>query len=628
MCGIVGVLSLDGGHVNEKVIVAMRDQVPHRGPDDNGVYANSCVGLGHSRLSIIDLSPLGHQPMSNKSGDVWIVYNGEIYNFQEVRKELEQLGHRFRSRTDTEVILHSYQQWGVNCVNRFNGMFAFALWDDCEKKLLLVRDRLGVKPLFYYLDSSRLVFASEIKAILKFPGIDRQLDWQGISDFLSMNYIPPPLTPFHKIKALLPGHYLVHHDEHSSVTRYWDVQFEDQEDRSQGEYVEMIQSKLKDCVKKRLIADVPLGAFLSGGLDSSSVVYLMREFLPGPLKTFNVSFSEASYDESEFAKLMAKKLGTTHFEVNCNSADLRHHFDNLIKHSDNLSADNSNLAVYLVSKLARQHVKVVLTGDGGDETFGGYPTYQADLLAHYYRKLPSLIRTPLVNKLVGLLPSSNKKLSLEFRLKRFVEGAEYSPAKAHYWWRIIFDDDQKQQVISQDYRPFFELKDSSETYSSYHKVAKVTNDLERCFYADIKVFLVGSILSKVDNMTMANSLESRSPFLDYELVETMAKVPVSLKIKGLDTKYLLRKTMAGKLPAEILKRKKSGFNLPLGEWFREDLKDLVNEVLNQESIKTVGFLNWHFIDKLKQEHFSGRRNHDYKLWGLMNLVRWHEKYSS
>jgi asparagine synthase (glutamine-hydrolysing) len=628
MCGIVGALSLDGTPIEENTIATMRDQVFHRGPDDKGVYMNSLLGLGHSRLSIIDLSPLGHQPMNSESGDACIVYNGEIYNFQEVRKELEQCGHWFRSRTDTEVILHSYQQWGLNCVNKFNGMFAFALWDDCKKKLWLVRDRLGVKPLFYYLDSSRLLFASEIKSILKFPGIDSQLDWQGISDFLSMNYIPPPLTPFHRIKALLPGHYLVHHHGHSSVTQYWDVQFRGQEGRSEHDYVEMIRSKLKDCVKKRLVADVPLGAFLSGGLDSSSVVYFMREFLPDSLKTFNVSFSEASYDESGFAKLLAKKLGTTHFEVSCNSSDLKRYFDNLVLHSDNLSADNSNLAVYLVSKLAREHVKVVLTGDGGDETFGGYSTYQADLLAHYYRKLPGCIRALVVSKVVDVLPSSNKKLSLEFKLKRFVEGAAYPPAKAHHWWRIIFDDDQKQQVISQDYRPFFKLRDSSETYSYYYQAAKVTSEIEKSFYSDIKVFLAGSILGKVDNMTMANSLESRSPFLDYELVETMANVPASLKIKGLDTKYLLRKIMADRLPVEILRRKKSGFNLPLGKWFRGDLRDLVNEVLNQQSIKSVGFLDWHFIDRLKQEHFLGRRNHDYRLWGLMNLVRWHQKYNS
>ena len=626
MCGIVGALSLKGTRLDEEVIATMRQQLLHRGPDDQGIYLNSNLGLGHTRLSIIDLSPCGHQPMSNASRDTWVVYNGEIYNFEEVRKDLEKFGRQFRSRTDTEVIIHAYDQWGENLVERLNGMFAFALWDDRRKKLLLVRDRLGVKPLFYYIDQNHLVFASEIKSILKFPGVDRQLNWQAISDFLSMNYVSPPQTPFLKIKALQPGHCLAYQDGRSSLFQYWDVHFNSKEIGNEQEHVETIEHKLKCCVKRRLIADVPLGAFLSGGLDSSSVVYFMREFLTGTLMTFNVSFSERSYDETEFARLLARKLNTTHFEVCCGPHDLKRHFDDLVLHSDNLSADNSNLAVYLVAKLARRHVKVVLTGDGGDETFGGYPTYQADLVAHYYRKLPPVIRTAFFKRLTTLLPRSDRKLSWEFKLKRFVEGAEHSPAKAHFWWRIVFDENQKQQLLRQDCFPLFQLKDSSESYCHHYNVAEGAEALEKSCYSDIKVFLAGSILSKVDTMTMAHSLEGRSPFLDYELVEALAKVPVSLKIRGSDTKYLLKRIMAKKLPAEIIRRKKAGFNLPLGKWFREDLKDFVNQVLSQSDVSSVGFLNWDFVDRLKQEHFSGRSNHDYRLWGLMNLVRWHRRF--
>src|SRR6266850_4626033 len=322
MCGIVGALSLKGTRIDEEVIASMRQQILHRGPDDQGIYLDSNLGLGHTRLSIIDLSPLGHQPMSSESGDTWVVYNGEIYNFEQVRKDLEELGHQFRSKTDTEVIIHAYEQWGENLVERLNGMFAFALWDDRRKKLLLFRDRLGVKPLFYYLDQNYLVFASEIKSILKFPKMDRQLNWQAISDFLSMNYVSPPHTPFLRIKALPPAHYLAYHNGRSSVFQYWDVHFHSKEVRNEREYVEAIEYKLKCCVKSRLVADVPLGAFLSGGLDSSSVVYFMREFLTGTLKTFNVSFCEPSYDETKFAKLLAKKLNTTHFEVYCGPHDL------------------------------------------------------------------------------------------------------------------------------------------------------------------------------------------------------------------------------------------------------------------------------------------------------------------
>jgi len=625
MCGIAGIWRLDGQRVDRETLVSMRDELVHRGPNDRGIYVNSHLGLGHTRLSIIDLSSSGHQPMSSEAEDLWLVYNGEIYNFQTLRTELEGLGHRFRSRTDTEVILHAYRQWGTNCVSRLNGMFAFALWDRNQRTLWLARDRLGVKPLFYYLDDRQLVFGSEIKSILKATDIDRNLNWQSFSDFLSMNFIPPPDTPFRGIKALLPGHYLLHDGSAAKITQYWNLQFRGATEYTEAEHQERVRAKLEECVRKRLVADVPIGAFLSGGLDSSAVVYFLKKLGANPLKTFNVSFDEASYDESSFALIMSRKLGTEHFEVRCRPADLQTNFDNLVQHSDHLVADNSNLAMYLVSKLAGEHVRVVLTGDGGDEIFGGYPTYQADLLLASYQRLPAVVKNS-AQRLATRIPQSTRKLSWQFKVKRFIEGAQFSAAKAHYWWRIIFSDDEKRKLIRPEFQNLMTTKDSADASVYYYNHIDVDDPLQRSFYSDIKVFLSGSILGKVDTMTMAHSLEGRSPFLDYEMVELAAAIPSSLKVRGAGTKYILKRAMHDLLPSEIIARNKSGFNLPLGTWFREDLRTFVEEVLNTEAIRNIEFLNCAFVEKLKQEHFSGKQNHDYRLWGLMTLVRWMETY--
>lgn len=625
MCGIAGIWRLDGQQVDRETLVSMRDQLRHRGPDDCGVYLDSDIGLGHTRLSIIDLSSSGHQPMGNEDENLWIVYNGEIYNFQALRAELQALGHRFRSRTDTEVILHAYRQWGTRCVSRLNGMFALALWDRNQRTLWLARDRLGVKPLFYYLDDRQLVFGSEIKSILKATGINRDLNWQSLSDFLSMNFVPPPDTPFRNIKVLLPGHYLVHDGSREAITQYWNLEFRNVAKYTETEHQERVRAKLEECVRRRLVADVPVGAFLSGGLDSSAVVYFLRKLGASPLKTFNVSFNESSYDESSFASIVSRKLATEHFEVRCQPSDLRTNFDSLVQHSDHLGADNSNLAMYLVSKLASDHVKVVLTGDGGDEIFGGYPTYQADALLGSYQRLPAAVRNVL-RWLANRAPHSNRKLSWQFKMKRFVDGAQFSAAKAHYWWRIIFDDDEKRKLVRPEFQSLMASKDSARVYVDYYDQVDVDDELQRSFYSDIKVFLSGSILGKVDTMTMAHALEGRSPFLDYEMVELAAGIPSSLKVKGTGTKYILKRAMSSLLPKEIIARNKSGFNLPLGKWFREDLRRFVEEVLREEAVRQVEFLNCAFVEKLKQEHFSGRRNHDYRLWGLMNLVRWMETF--
>lgn len=623
MCGIVGAIHFNQQPVGADVIEQMANTLKHRGPDDAGVFVDGMVGLGHRRLKIIDLSPAGHQPMCNEDGTIWVTYNGEIYNFLELRPELIHRGHTFSSQTDTEVIVHAYEEWGEHCVEHFNGMFAFALWDSRHKKLVLMRDRLGIKPLFYYFDDGKLLFASEIKAILKHPDIIRELDHSAIYDYFSLDYVPSPKTPFARIRTLLPGHWLIVQDGGMKVTQYWDVCFSDSsQTRTERQYIEEILSLIQDVIRRRLVADVPLGAFLSGGLDSSAITYFMKQLGHGPLKTFCVSFPETSYDESAYARVAAHHVGTEHYEVSCTPADFRNLLETIVWHADNLTADISMIPMYLLAKLAREQVTVVLSGDGGDELFGGYLTYQADVLARYYRRLPNWLRRHLLRPLVAALPNSSRKQSLDYKLKKFIEGAELPPDEAHYTWRTIFSDKEKPQVLSRDFLKTIQEVDTAACYRRYFSNAKAFSEMDRIFYADFKVFLPDSILPKVDSMTMAHSLEARVPFLDYRLVELSANIPEGLKIKGLDTKYIFKQAMARYLPRQIVFRKKAGFHPPMAYWFRHELRSFVNEVLCSETLHSVGILNVPYIEELKQRHFAGVENNAFKLWGLMNFVTW------
>ena len=606
------------------MIERMAAVLQHRGPDDAGVFVDGIVGLGHRRLKIIDLSPRGHQPMSNEDGTIWVTYNGEIYNFPELREKLVHQGHTFSSRTDTEVIVHAYEEWGEQCVERFNGMFAFGLWDARIKQLMLVRDRLGIKPLFYYLDDEKLLFASEIKAILQYPQVSKELDHSAIYDYFSLNYIPSPKTPFARIRALLPGHWLAVQNGLTKLVQYWDVRFSNSgQTRTEIEYIEEILSLVQDAVHRRLLADVPLGSFLSGGIDSSVIVYLMKQSRRETLKTFNVSFPEKTYDESGYARLAADYVGTEHYEISCTPADFRNLLETVAWHADNLTADISMVPMYLLAKLAREHVAIVLSGDGGDELFGGYLTYQADLLASYYRRLPAWLRRYLVRPLVAVLPTSSRKQSLDYMLKKFIEGAEFPPDKAHYTWRTIFSDEEKSRVLSDDFLETIHLNDTAACYHYHFANAKALLEMDKIFYADFKVFLADSILTKVDNMTMAHSLEARVPLLDYRLVELSANIPPSLKIKGLNTKYIFKQAMARYLPRQIVFRKKGGFHPPMASWFRHELRPFVDEVLCAENLRLIKILNAPYVEKLKRRHFAGVENNAFKLWGLMNFVAWH-----
>jgi asparagine synthase (glutamine-hydrolysing) len=624
MCGIVGAIHFHQQPVAAYVIEHMANVLHHRGPDDAGVFVDGIAGLGHRRLKIIDLSPAGHQPMSNEDGTVWVTYNGEIYNFQELREELCRRGHRFSSRTDTEVIVHAYEEWGERCVERFNGMFALGLWNAQQKKLVLMRDRLGIKPLFYYLDAEKFLFASEIKGILQHPQVNQELDHSAIYDYFSLNYIPSPKTPFTHIRALLPGHWLTVQDGRLAVVQYWDVHYAgSRPEQAESQYTEEILHLLQDAVRCRLIADVPLGAFLSGGVDSSAIVYFMKRSGHGALKTFHVGFPEKTYDESSYARLAARHVGTDHYEVCCQPDDFENLLETIAWHADNLTADISMVPMYLLAQRAREQVTVVLSGDGGDELFGGYLTYQADILASYYRRLPAWLRRYLVQPIVAALPSSSRKQSLDYKLKKFIEGASFPPDKSHYTWRTIFSDGEKPQVLS---REFLETIDDGDTTACYHRhfsKANAQSVMDKIFYADLKVFLADSILAKVDSMTMAHALEAREPLLDYRLVELSARIPPDLKIKRLDTKYIFKQAMVSRLPHQIIFRKKEGFHPPIASWFRRELRPFVEEVLCGENLREIGMLNPAYVEELKQRHFAGLENNAFKLWGLMNFIAWH-----
>lgn len=624
MCGICGKINFNGNSIEPEDILKKARALTHRGPDDEGVYIDGAVGLGSRRLSIIDLET-GRQPIHNEDSSIWVVCNGEIYNYRELSDNLKAQGHTFYTRSDTEVIVHLYERYQEECVKHLNGIFAFAIWDKKRKKLFLGRDRLGVKPLFYYQDKTRLIFASEIKAIIEDDALTREVNQEAMYHFFSLNYTPSPLTMFKNIHSLSAGHLLSCCDKGVRISKYWDLAFKENRDASEDRIAGQLKEQLDKSVKMQLVSDVPVGAFLSGGIDSSALVSLMRKNLNKPIKTFNVRFDESSYDESAYAALVAKAFDAEHHEVFCRPQDYIDCLPEIIRYSDNLTVDISMLPLYLVSRLAGQHVKVVLSGDGADELFAGYPTYAADKLAGAYRKLPGVLKNRLIPSLVSRLPVSEEKMSFEFKARRFIQGAGLSPSQAHFSWRMIFSEQDKRELFVDDiwnnnsqkapwvYQRFYQNSSSREGLSSHQ-------------YADIKGWLVDSILAKVDFMSMANSLEARVPYLDHELVEFAAGIPAKLKLNRFTPKYILKQALKDKIPRQILNRSKAGFNIPIGKWLRRELKGLLTDILCPESLKKIGYFNRPYIKELIDGHLSFKKDNGYKLLSLMHFCLWHDKF--
>jgi len=621
MCGITGIYNLDGKPVDSVLLQNMTNSLKHRGPDDGGFFIDNNVGLGHRRLSIIDLSPAGHQPMADSENFLQIVFNGEIYNFQEIRKTLENLGYKFKSRTDTEVILYSYKEWGIDCVKKLNGMFAFAIFDKKNQQIFIARDRLGEKPLYYYLDDKKFVFASEIKAILEDRAIKREIENQGMVNYFAFGHSIAPDTIYKGIKKLLPGHFLIFRNSKINIKEYWSLDnFSKKEDKGERFYKEEIQKSFEKSVKEKLVSDVPLGVFLSGGIDSSSVVAMMAKNKVSPLKTFSVGFNIPGneFNELSDAKIVADYFKTEHHEIILQETDLVDTLNKLVYHFDEPFGDAANFPVFYMSQFAKKYVSVVLTGEGGDEFFGGYRRYIVEKNRSKLLFLNPVLENNLFKGAVNSLPKLR-------RLKKFINSFAIKDDLSRYAnWITFFSKDMQESLFRKEFLTGSE--DSFKMYQQYFPKYKSKNWIDKIMYLDQKVLLPDGYLEKVDKASMAVGLETRAPILDYHFVELANSIPLKYKIRGLNGKVIFKEAMKEFLPKEILHKKKHGFAVPTNAWFRGKLKDYLFEVLFDPKTKSRGYFNYDYIEKLYKLYQSGNQPLDSQLWLLLNFELWHRQF--
>ncbi|HYX43146.1 MAG TPA: asparagine synthase (glutamine-hydrolyzing) [Pyrinomonadaceae bacterium] len=621
MCGIAGFVNeRDAPPARERELVLdeMCQVIKHRGPDDQGTLIADSVALGMRRLSIIDLAG-GHQPISNEDGTATIVFNGEIYNYRELQKELTARGHKFQTNSDTEAIIHAYEEYGPACVEHLRGMFAFAIWDARQRKLMLARDRVGKKPLYYaHTSAGSLVFGSELKSLLAHPEITREINPEALDAYLTFGYVPDPLCILSGVRKLPPGHFLTFADGRLAMTQYWDFRFEQTETaetRQAEDYLEELRALLDEAVRIRLIADVPLGAFLSGGVDSSAVVGLMARHSNQPVKTFSIGFNEDSYNELKYARIAAKYFATDHHEFIV-TPDICQLVDELAWHFDEPFADPSALPTYMVSKLARAHVTVALSGDGGDELFAGYTRYIVEQQRAKFARIPRTVRENVMQPLSQRLPHGAwgrnylHNVSLD-SVDRFLDSVS------------VFTHLTKRSLYTPDFRA--QLKGDGLASARFRFLAgRVhTNDpLDVLLYLDSKTYLPGDILTKVDRMSMAVSLEARAPLLDHKLIEFVARIPASLKLHGTETKHIFKRAISDFVPAEILHREKQGFGVPIQQWINEQLRAQMHDTLTDERARTRGYVEPRYVAQLLSEHERGRRDHATPLWALFMLELW------
>lgn len=630
MCGICGIYNyLNKTPIEYSIIKKMNDVLFARGPDDEGFFIEGDIGLANKRLSIIDVEG-GNQPIFNEDRTKCIVYNGEIYNHVELRKELEEKGHIFKTKTDTEAIVHLYEEEGEDCVRRLQGMFAFAIWDSKEKKLFLARDRFGIKPLVYSDSGGRLIFASETKAIIQGGSESKDIDFEAVHYYLTYLSVPSPLTIYKAIRKLPPASILICQDGKIVEKKYWSIEPKRLKFNSAAEYGDVFYKLLKDSVKMQLMSDVPLGAFLSGGIDSSSVVGLMSQLSSQPVKTFSIGFAEKEYDELKYARLIAKRFNTEHYELIMKPMDIGR-MEDLIWNLDEPHADSSALATYLVSKLAAPNVKVALTGVGGDELFGGYHAYIADKLSIRYSMIPKVLTQRAIPGLISLIKLDSQRPSRTRRILRFLRSSHLSFRKRHTKWMSLlgFDDEEKDELYSDFLKNQIHSLDSFAVTNEYFDEAEAAglDHLNAAMFVDLSTYLNNDVLQQVDRMTMANSLEARVPFLDHKLVEFAFSVPSGLKLKGLSLKYLVRESMKGLLTDEIVNREKHGFGVPIREWFKSDfIRKSTDEFLNGSSIKRRGFFKVEYVKRLMDEHARGKADNSHKLWIIMMLEIWCRRF--
>jgi asparagine synthase (glutamine-hydrolysing) len=622
MCGICGIVAAPGDAVDPDALARMTAVIRHRGPDDDGFYVDEdrAVGLGFRRLSIIDVKG-GHQPLTNEDETVWVVFNGEIYNFRALRSELERSGHRFATDSDTEVIVHLYEQHGPRCVERLDGMFAFAVWDDRRHTLTLARDRFGKKPLHYAVTTGGgVLFASELKSLLQHPECPRTLDPVSLSQYLALDYVPSPRSILEGIRKVPAAQVAVWRAGKISVERYWDLPFGESLTESDEEVVEEFRRLFRNAVERRLMSDVPLGAFLSGGIDSSSVVAAMADLLPrGNVKTFSIGFTERSFDESSHARRVAQLFGTDHHEQTLTAGAMVELLPEAVSFLDEPLADPSVLPTYLLSRFTREHVTVALGGDGGDELLAGYPTFPADRVARAY-VVPTKLHQRLVLPLADRLPVSTANFSLDFKIKRFLRGASLSPTQRHAAWLGALTPEEQRQL---------HLPAWAEAYESVAAIDRANtgrDPVQRLIYLYARSYLEDDILVKVDRASMAASLEVRAPFLDRDLVEFLGRVPSRLKLRRLSTKQLLKRAMRDALPQEIIDRPKKGFGIPVAEWLKSDLREQLLDELSPDRIRRQGLFDPGEVTRLANEHLEGRRDHRKPLWALFMFQLWRESW--
>jgi len=625
MCGINGFILQNPQIVDPGIIRAMNRSLLHRGPDEEGIYEKRNVTLGMRRLKIIDMAT-GQQPIYNEDRSIVTVFNGEIYNYKELRKDLEAKGHRFITQSDTEVIVHQYEEVGDRCVEYFRGMFAFAIWDDKKRRLIIARDRLGIKQIYYYHDDNKFIFSSEIKGIFNFPNIEKKMDPTSLSDYFSFLYVPSPKTIYSNILQIPAGHLLIYSNGNIELRKYWDVEYREEKVRKEEEYIEELLDLLKEAVRLRLISDVPLGAFLSGGVDSGIIVALMSQMMGLPAETFSIGYPAGSetYDERKYAKAVSEQYNTHHHEfvVKHDIADVT---EKIIPYFDQPFADASAIPNYYLCKETKNYVTVALSGLGGDELAGGYERYLGYIIGDHYQALPDGLIKGIIPSIIRRVPDSRKGNHFIRRLKKFVE-VEYLGEEDRYFNLIAkYGELEKRNLFLPDILETIGSYKSCKVFSNYLENTENMNPLDKVLYLDLKTYLVDDLLVLTDRMSMAHSLEARVPFLDHKLVEFFATLPPSIKIRGWKKKYILKKVAERYLPKDTIYHPKMGFSVPLVLWFRENLQEYVREVLSDSMLSEIGMFNKQYINSIVERHLSAADNYDEKIWSIIVFVLWYKK---
>lgn len=633
MCGICGIINTDKGkHVSAAAVEKMREALVHRGPDDYGQFVENNVGLAMRRLNVIDLDT-GHQPIFNEDRTVCVVFNGEIYNFRELRFELIKKGHRFCTKSDTEVIAHLYEEEGIGCVRRLNGMFAVVIWDKKEEVLSVARDRMGQKPFYYYFKGDRFIFSSEIKSLLNNPDISAELDIDSLNEYMTFEYVPAPRSIFRDIKKLPASHTLVLKDGRLRLERYWSPEFCGSGIKICGEKAveERLFELMTNAVERHLVSDVPIGIFLSGGIDSSAVSAIASRILNRKLKTFSVNFKEKSFDESRYSRIVARHIGSEHHEMDFGSKECLDVMPEICTVLDEPLADASIFPTYILSRYTKRYVTVALGGDGGDEIFAGYPTHIAHRFAEqYYLKLPAMLRKNVIENIAGKLPVSFDNFSLDFKAKKFISGVDSDPCLRHQTWVGAFSPSDKTNLFSKRVKERLGGKSGMEPLSE--KLEEMSRQAlsmhEKILFLDMRLYLQDDILTKTDRASMANSLEVRAPFLDNELIDYVNMLGTDCKVRNFRTKLLLKKILLSKdiIPAVIINRSKKGFSVPVAEWINGPLNGMIRDVLSEESIRKADLFEPSYIRKLLKEHFERRKNHRKLIWTLLMFELWRKGY--